>query len=196
VVVGVGEFGERSGSETAMKIYTKGGDRGETSLIGGQRVSKDDLRLEAYGTIDELNSVIGLARASAASSRLDAELALVQSDLFDIGAQLAAEAADSRFPGASETRVEELERSIDSMEALLEPLKNFILPGGTELAARLHLARTVCRRGERLIVSLHRDDLGATVTYVNRLSDYLFVAARFANHEAGVEDVVWKRTKN
>ena len=173
-----------------MKIYTRTGDAGETSLFGGTRVPKNDPRIDAYGTVDELNAFVGAARASAPKSAIDAELAAVQSDLFDVGAQLASPGS-SRFTGADVHRIEELERAIDRMEAELAPLKSFILPGGSEAAARLHIARTVCRRAERLVVALHDQSLATTTTYLNRLSDYLFVAARYANHRNGVDDVTW-----
>ncbi len=145
-----------------MKIYTRTGDAGETSLFGGSRVAKDDPRIEAYGTVDELSSFIGVARAAWPEGRIDDELARVQSDLFDIGAQLAA-------PGSS-----------------------FILPGGSVPASHLHVARTVCRRAERRVVSLQDDATRTTVVYLNRLSDFLFVAARYANLKHGVADVPWR----
>jgi cob(I)alamin adenosyltransferase len=170
-----------------VKIYTKTGDRGETSLFGGARVPKHDPRIEAYGTIDELNSFLGLARAAWPSSPLDDLLARIQSDLFEIGAHLAAPGSD-RFRGANPAHVTELEQSIDAMERELPPLRNFILPGGCAAAGHLHVARTVCRRAERLVVAL-RDD--ASIVYLNRLSDWLFVAARYANLKHGVDDVVW-----
>lgn len=195
-----------------MKIYTKTGDTGETSLFGGTRVPKNDARIEAYGTIDELNSTIGVARAAASPahlpSRIDETLADVQADLFEIGAHLASPGT-SRFPGVDVARIENLEHEIDAMEQELEPLKVFILPGGAPGAAALHISRTVCRRAERLVVGLVaavnvaavndaavNDETEATLSsirYLNRLSDYLFVAARFANKEAGVEDVPWTR---
>jgi len=170
-----------------LKIYTKTGDHGETSLFGGARVAKHDPRIEAYGTVDELNSFIGVARASWPSSPLDAQLARIQSDLFDIGAHLAAPGS-SRFAGADLARVVELEQSIDAMESELPPLRNFVLPGGCAAAAQLHVTRTVCRRAERLIVALNDD---ASIVYLNRLSDFLFVAARYANLKHGVPDVAW-----
>lgn len=175
-----------------MKIYTRTGDRGETSLFGGTRVAKNDPRIEAYGTIDELNSFLGVARAAWPDSVIDAELEQVQSDLFDAGAHLASPGT-SRFGGIGSDRIESLERGIDTMEAELAPLKNFILPGGSPAAAHLHVARAVCRRAERLVVALHDDSAPtqSTIAFLNRLSDYLFVAARFANRRAGVEDVVW-----
>lgn len=175
-----------------MKIYTRTGDSGETSLFGGSRVRKDDPRIDAYGTVDELNSFIGAARAAWPDSPIDKELETVQSDLFDVGAQLAAPGSE-RFNGADPLRVQELEAAIDEMERELAPLKNFILPGGSVAASHLHIARTVCRRAERLVVSLHETELDATIVYLNRLSDYLFVAARFANARLGVDDVGWKK---
>ena len=176
-----------------MKIYTRTGDAGETSLFGGARVRKDDARIDAYGTIDELNSFLGLVRAGWPSS-LDGQLHTIQADLFDIGAHLASPGT-SRFEGPDPARVTSLEQSIDAMESDLAPLKVFILPGGTAAAAQLHVARTVCRRAERLVVALGDDDPAtiASIRYLNRLSDFLFVAARFANHQQGVADVPWTR---
>ena len=168
-----------------MKIYTRTGDLGETSLFGGARVSKSDPRIDAYGTVDELNALIGVARASWQESPIDAQLADIQSDLFDLGAHLAAPGS-TRFMAVPELRTAELERLIDAMESELEPLKSFILPGGSLAAAHLHVARTVCRRAERLLVALDEE-----VAYLNRLSDYLFVAARLANRHQGVEDIAW-----
>jgi len=177
-----------------VKIYTRTGDAGETSLFGGARVSKSDARIEAYGTVDELNSFLGVARAAWPDSPIDAQLAAAQSDLFEIGAHLASPGT-SRFPGVELARIEELEHGIDAMEAELAPLKSFILPGGALAASHLHVARVVCRRAERLVVAL-QDDSEATkssIAYLNRLSDYLFVAARFANRKFGVDDVPWTR---
>jgi len=170
-----------------VKIYTRTGDHGETSLFGGARVPKHDPRIEAYGTIDELNSQLGVARASWPASPLDDLFARIQSDLFDIGAHLAAPGS-TRFPGADPARVAELEQSIDAMESELPPLRNFILPAGCAAAAQLHVARTVCRRAERLVAALQDE---ASIVYLNRLSDFLFVAARFANLKYGVADVTW-----
>jgi cob(I)alamin adenosyltransferase len=172
-----------------VKIYTRTGDSGETSLFGGSRVPKNDPRIEAYGTVDELNSFLGAARAAGLPQSIDDQLHQVQMDLFEIGAHLASPGA-SRFPGVEETRIEQLEQAIDAMESELSPLTTFILPGGTPGAAQLHVARTVCRRAERCVVALRED---ATLRYLNRLSDYLFVAARFANLRAGRSDVPWKR---
>ena len=146
--------------------------------------------IEAYGTVDELNSFIGVARAAWDDSPIDAELHRVQSDLFDIGAKLAS--PGKQFADVAESRIESLERGIDAMESELAPLKTFILPGGTLAAAHLHVARTVCRRAERLVVALGEE--GATLRYLNRLSDYLFVAARFANARAGVADTPWAKS--
>jgi cob(I)alamin adenosyltransferase len=177
-----------------LKIYTRTGDQGETSLFGGTRVPKNDARIEAYGTVDELNSTIGLARTSGLPPEIDATLFGVQADLFEVGAHLASPGT-SRFPGVDAARIETLETQIDAMERELTPLQTFILPAGSVQAAQLHVARTVCRRTERLVVGLEDSSLAtiSTIAYLNRLSDYLFVAARFANQRAGVEDVPWKR---
>jgi cob(I)alamin adenosyltransferase len=177
-----------------MKIYTRTGDHGQTSLFGGARVPKNDARIEAYGTVDELSSQLGLTRTTLLPAEVDAILNQVQFDLFEVGAHLASPGT-SRFPGVDAARIDELERAIDAMERELAPLTTFILPGGSTGAAHLHVARTVCRRAERLVVAL-QDESPATIStiqYLNRLSDYLFVAARFANQRAGVEDVPWKR---
>jgi cob(I)alamin adenosyltransferase len=177
-----------------LKIYTRTGDTGETSLFGGSRIAKNDPRIEAYGTIDELNSFLGIARASWASSPLDAQLQRVQSDLFDIGAYLAAPGT-KRFGSVDANRIQELEQEIDSMEADLQPLATFIVPGGSPAAAQLHVARTVCRRAERRVVALEESSLEmqTTIAYLNRLSDFLFVAARYANRRHGTVDTPWSR---
>ena len=175
-----------------MKIYTRTGDAGETSLFGGTRVSKSDPRIDAYGTVDELNAFIGAARASSPPSSVDTQLAAVQSDLFDVGAQLASPGS-SRFTGVDVARITALEDAIDEMERELPQLTSFILPGGSMPAAQLHVARTVCRRAERLVVMLGDSSTATAITYLNRLSDYLFVAARFANHRAGLADVIWQK---
>lgn len=179
-----------------MKIYTKTGDAGTTGLFGGPRVAKDDPRICAYGSIDELNAVIGIARASGLKEELDTILSSIQHQLFSIGAELATpnpEQHNLKWDAGS--HVEEMELSIDKLESSLTPLRNFILPGGSTQAAHLHLARTVCRRTEREIVSFSRDrsvsDASHIVVFLNRLSDLLFVMARFANHQAGVTDVHW-----
>jgi cob(I)alamin adenosyltransferase len=185
-----------------MKIYTKTGDRGETGLFGGQRVQKDHVRVDAYGEVDELNSTIGLVVAHLASdgdTQQVQQLRSVQTELFTIGANLATPAPEdggrpnSYIPPLQAERIREMEGWIDAADAELPPLKTFVLPGGTEAAARLHLARTVCRRAERRVTALareaHLDD--NVIVYLNRLSDYLFTAARLANHRAGVEDIPW-----
>ncbi len=179
-----------------MKIYTKTGDKGDTGLFGGARVSKASLRVEAYGEIDELNSVLGLARSEHEDAELDALFARMQSALFDLGAELAT-APDSKaelgIPLVSDADVLMLENAIDKAEAELLPLKTFVLPGGTRAAACLHLGRTVCRRAERRLVSLSEVEpvRGECIRYLNRMSDTLFVLARLANHRAGVADVPW-----
>lgn len=175
------------------KIYTRTGDAGDTSLFGGKRVGKNQPRIDAYGTIDELNSFIGLARASWPSFPADSQLERIQSDLFAIGAQLAAP-GNERFTGVADARIEELEHAIDEIESTLTPLMNFILPGGSVPASHLHVARTVCRRAERLIVALGSHAPEKSIAYLNRLSDFLFVAARFANANHGVDDVPWRQS--
>lgn len=174
-----------------MKIYTRGGDGGETSLLGGDRVAKNDPRIEAYGTVDELNSFLGLARAIWQAGPIDGELARIQADLFEVGAKLASPGSD-RFPGPRSARIDELERAIDALEDALAPLQSFILPGGSQASAQIHVCRSVCRRAERLVVALHDGSDDLTVRYLNRLSDYLFVAARYANAKLGFDDVAWK----
>ena len=178
------------------RIYTRGGDKGETSLGDGKRVPKDDLRVEAYGTVDEANGVIGLARLhGAALPALDAMLSRIQNDLFDLGADLCVPGESRKDEGALrivQSQVDRLEAEIDAMNAKLAPLKSFILPGGTPLAAHLHLARTVVRRAERLVCALARQEEinPLAIAYINRLSDHLFVAARHANAD-GAADVLW-----
>lgn len=176
-----------------MKIYTRTGDSGETGLFGGQRVPKDSLRVHAYGTADECNAAVGLARASGIDPELDAMLAQVQNQLFVVGADLATPGESASIPRVSEADVAFLEQAIDDLEATLDPLRQFILPGGTPAAAQLHVARTVCRRAERWAVSLAQEEpVGPQVlVYLNRLSDLLFVAARAANARAGTPDVPW-----
>ena len=179
------------------RIYTRTGDEGETGLFGGKRVPKNDLRVAAYGTVDELNAVLGVARAAGAGAEIDAVLERLQHQLFDLGAELAtpggASAAASHVGQVTSERVAELERDIDRFEDRLPPLRQFVLPGGAPAAARLHHARTVARRAEREIVSLaSREPVNPELLkYVNRLSDLLFVLARAANQAAGRPDVVW-----
>ena len=180
-----------------MKIYTRTGDDGTTGLIGGSRVPKDDSAIECYGTVDELNATVGLA-AVVADAEVAGWLREVQAELFTIGAHLATPpkgqpTSAASIPDLRDAWVARLEAQIDAADAMLPPLQNFILPGGTELAARLHFARTVCRRAERLLVSLasERPVNPLILTYVNRLSDWLFVQARRANRLAGQPDVPW-----
>jgi len=180
-----------------MKIYTRTGDRGQTGLFGGLRLAKDDARVEAYGSVDELNATLGVARAQGLSESIDAALAAIQDDLLRLGAELATAAGKEhlltlpRIDASDATRLEAL---IDESEALLPALSNFILPAGSRAAASLHHARTVCRRAERRVVSAFRgSEAGAEIIiYLNRLSDLLFVLARRANQEAGERDVEWK----
>jgi len=177
-----------------MKIYTKTGDDGETGLFGGTRVSKSSARVRAYGEVDELNSAIGLARVEPLDARVDERLASIQSDLFVLGAELASKAGkELGMPMVGADEVAALERAIDAAETELEPLRSFVLPGGCATAARLHLARSICRRAERDVVALRGDaDVRPEIVhYLNRLSDLLFVLARLANRRTGVEDVPW-----
>ena len=194
---------------TLSRIYTKTGDGGTTRLVGGQEVAKDDLRIEAYGTVDELNAVMGLARSemlhpsdghalpAEAVAELDAWFLAVQQNLFDLGSDLATLLAD-RWEGQpliEGSDVEALERFIDAHNAHLGVLKSFVLPGGTRLNALLHLARTVCRRAERRTIALsHADGIGAQVVpYLNRLSDALFVLSRRVSQLAGAPEVLWQK---
>ena len=181
-----------------MRIYTRTGDKGDTGLFGGGRVGKDDARVEAYGEVDELNAVLGLARSIELMPRIDEVLVPIQRDLFSLGALLATPEHEKMRQHLEKARIDEerivqLERAIDAGEAELEPLRAFILPGGTPKAAALHVARTVCRRAERRVVALRRD-VGIpelVVVYLNRLSDLLFVLARVANRRAGAGEVTW-----
>ncbi|MFV9507348.1 MAG: cob(I)yrinic acid a,c-diamide adenosyltransferase [Oscillochloridaceae bacterium umkhey_bin13] len=176
-----------------MKIYTRTGDAGETGLFGGQRVTKDALRVQAYGTVDECNATLGVARAAGLEAGLDALLAQIQNQLFVVGADLATPDESPHIPRIGAEEVAWLEATIDELEAELAPLRQFILPGGTPGAAQLHLARTVCRRAERWVVSLRQEETlnPQVLTYLNRLSDLLFVAARVANARANTPDVPW-----
>lgn len=188
-----------------MKIYTKTGDAGQTGLFGGGRVSKASARVWSYGEVDELNSILGLSRTtpvrSAASEvpdeDLDALLARIQSELFDVGAELArtpGREPKGFVPEIDDACVENLEAAIDRAESELAPLQTFVLPGGSAAAAHFHLGRTVCRRAERRVVALAVEEppvRPVVIRYLNRLSDLLFVLARLANHRAGVTDVPW-----
>jgi cob(I)alamin adenosyltransferase len=177
-----------------MKIYTKTGDDGTTGLFGGARVAKSDPRVEAYGTVDELNASIGFARTQSLPASVDDVLALVQVDLFTLGAELACvpEKVDTlKMQLIDLLDAARLEAAIDAHETPLKPLRNFVLPGGTAGAAALHMARTVARRAERAVLLVTPAARGALVVYLNRLSDALFVLARAANHHAEVADVAW-----
>ena len=181
-----------------MKIYTKTGDRGDTGLFGGPRVSKDAPRIEAYGTVDELNSVLGLARTAGVGGSIDELVNRIQNELFDLGAQLATpDPAAHNVPLVGARQIAALEAAIDLHEQGLKQLKTFILPGGTPAAAWLHLARTICRRAERRAVTLVAQSVEPVspevVVYLNRLSDLLFVLARAVNHADGKGDVPWQK---
>ena len=181
-----------------MKIYTKTGDKGETGLFGGGRVPKDHPRVSAYGEVDELNSFLGLARATEPSPRIDEILLPIQRDLLAVGALLATpnpakmreQLAKARI---DEQRIRELEQAIDAAELDLEPLKAFIVPGGSPKSAALHVCRTVCRRAERAVVAMEASEAipELTIVYLNRLSDLLFTLARLASKQAGVTEETW-----
>ena len=179
-----------------MKIYTKTGDAGHTSLFGGDRVSKDHLRIEAYGTVDELNAFLGLAVHHCISPDLTARLERVQGELFQVGADLAtpAQAKTSYITRLDEVPIQRLEKEMDEWETLLPPLTQFILPGGSQAGAVLHIARTVCRRAERRAVALsQREEINPhVIIYLNRLSDWLFMLARLANHRQNMPETPWQ----
>lgn len=189
------------------RVYTRKGDKGTTSLVGGQKVPKDNLRIETYGTLDELNAYIGAARQAIARDHaghegfgaLSETLLRVQHELFNLGSVLATLPEDvvPQMPRVTAVDVTALEQSIDQHNEALPPLRSFVLPGGTDLNVALHLARTVCRRGERLMVTLshHEPVDDDSMAYVNRLSDALFVWSRWAAHAAGVEEVLWQPNK-
>ena len=179
-----------------VKIYTRTGDDGSTGLLGPGRVSKSDPRVEAYGSVDELNASLGVVRALDTGGWLGADIAPIQSLLFSLGAELATTTSEppARMDRISDAHVTALERIIDRLDAELPPLKNFILPAGTPLASQLHLARTVCRRAERRLVTLASAARiePVLVRYLNRLADLLFVMARWCNRQAGVAEVEWR----
>lgn len=187
-----------------FKIYTKTGDAGETALFGGRRISKADLRVDAYGTVDELNSFVGwlhaeLSRATGAAAHLEqcltVTLPAIQNRLFSLGAHLASDPDKSTTPpDLNPEDLTLLEGDIDQMESHLPPLKNFILPGGHTIVAQAHVCRTICRRAERLVVALHQHQPVADLAlqYLNRLSDYFFILARYIGHVMQVEEVVWR----
>jgi cob(I)alamin adenosyltransferase len=178
-----------------MKIYTKSGDAGLTGLLGGERVTKNSPRIGAYGDIDELNAAIGIALAAAPAASLLPQLTHIQHQLFSAGSELAAPQPEKfNLPLLLEHEITRLEQWIDDMEAELPQLRNFILPGGSPAAAALHLARTICRRAERSVVALAESASirPEIIIYLNRLSDYLFVASRYENQKAGTQETVWK----
>ncbi|MET0530691.1 MAG: cob(I)yrinic acid a,c-diamide adenosyltransferase [Microvirga sp.] len=185
------------------RIYTRTGDKGTTALAAGGRRPKHDLRIEAFGTVDETNACIGMVRLHTRDLSIDAMLGRIQNDLFDLGADLATVETDKPLPyeplRITQGQVDRLEREIDELNAELAPLRSFVLPGGTPAAAALHLARTICRRAERLAVALNEktDEKVSpeTVKYLNRLSDFLFVASRFIN-DKGALDVLWVPGQN
>lgn len=183
-----------------MKLYTRGGDGGETALISGQRVGKDSLRVQAYGSVDEVNSHIGLALAACGTDNAAIRDALVEAQhrLFDLGAELATPrhtVEQASLNPVDAPHIEMVERQIDAACEPVPPIRQFILPGGTELAARLHVARAVCRRAERHCVALGRVEhmRPLVIAYLNRLSDLLFALARLANHQGGVADIAWRK---
>ena len=181
-----------------MKLYTKTGDKGKTGLFGGQRVPKDSLRLETYGTIDELNSVVGIVRTYTEQQELDDMYKRIQHELFNLGSDLATPFGskfEDKVNRIKEFHVLELEKNIDELQAGAPEFRNFILPGGSKAGAYLHLARTVCRRAERHCVTLqNNENIGTWAQkYLNRLSDFFFIASRYANMKDGVADVEWEK---
>lgn len=184
------------------KVYTKQGDHGDTQLAAGKKISKTALRIEAIGCLDELNAITGFAAASLVDPKLKTlqqQLLQIQNQLFDLGAQLAVLPEDQRMntPKITETDITQLETEIDNMNSILPALNSFILPGGGESSCRLHLARTVCRRAERIIVKLYHDEnlVGIEIKYLNRLSDWFFVAARYAASQLNIQEFLWQPNK-
>ena len=182
-----------------MKIYTKTGDEGTTALFGGKRVQKDDIRIEAYGTVDELNSFIGLLNASFQEATQNYFLSEVQKRLFTIGANLASDPEKKMItPDIKNDDIQTLENAMDTMDQLLEPLKNFILPGGDTVIAQAHICRTICRRAERRVITLNnvsRVD-PSIIIYLDRLSDYFFVLSRYLSHRNNITEIPWVPRKN
>lgn len=182
----------------AMKIYTKTGDKGTTSLIGGTKVPKNDIRIETYGTVDELNSWIGLVNDQLNDETFKNELKEIQDRLFTIGSSLATDAKNApkmKLPDLVTNDIEFLEKRIDAMTSELPPMKNFILPGGHIAVSSIHITRCVCRRAERSVVNMQQHELFVdekVITYINRLSDYLFTLARFVAQKLGAEEIPWK----
>jgi len=180
-----------------MKIYTKTGDDGHTGLFGGSRVKKDDARVEAYGSVDETNAALGVAASSSQSDTIVGALRHIQTDLFSLGAELACDPQHRgklQMPFIGQASIAHLEQIIDDLDGQLDPLKNFVLPGGTPAAALLHLARTVCRRAERRVLRVEKaaELRKELLIYLNRLGDLLFVMARFENHAAGASEHPWQ----
>lgn len=186
----------------ALKIYTKTGDAGKTSLIGGTKVSKSHLRIETYGTVDELNSYIGLVGDMVSDEKSKVVLKEIQDRLFTVGSSLACDPHKEplmKIPDLKESDVELLEKEIDKMNETLPTMKSFILPGGHPAVSTTHVARCICRRAERLCVNMQEHELfvdSLIIKYINRLSDYLFVLARYVGHLLGIEDVPWKPRVN
>lgn len=182
-------------------LYTRTGDAGTTSLVGGERVLKNCLRLDSYGEIDELSSWLGVAAADpACPAAIREELQQVQNELFNIGCYLATAVAPGSTPECPSlsdgSKIEKIEKGIDRLDEATPKIRAFVLPGGSQTAGWLHLGRTVCRRAERVLHALASEEYvdPAVLKYINRLSDYLFIAARYANHEAGVEEITWKQS--
>jgi cob(I)alamin adenosyltransferase len=178
-----------------MKIYTKTGDNGDTSLFGGHRIPKSSLRIDAYGTVDELNAQLGVIRALKPPAEVESILEQLQSQLFLLGADLATplSSTPSKIQRIQQDHVLNLEKNIDKLDVQLKPLQSFIIPGGQPIAAQVHIARTVCRRAERLLDALgRREDIGKfPLIYLNRFADLLFVLARYINYLSGIEDTIW-----
>ena len=181
-----------------MKIYTKAGDQGKTSLIGGTRVPKSHIRIESYGTVDELNSFIGLLNDLVLDAKINADLKEIQDRLFTVGSSLACDPEKEsalRIPDLKEEDILRLETAMDAMNEVLAPMKSFIIPGGHQAISTAHIARCVCRRAERWCVNMQEEDLFVetlVIKYLNRLSDYLFTLARYIGHLNGVADLPWK----
>ena len=181
-----------------MKIYTKAGDQGKTSLIGGTRVPKSHIRIESYGTVDELNSFIGLLNDLVDDAKINADLKEIQDRLFTVGSSLACDPEKEsalKIPDLKEEDIAGLESSMDAMNEVLAPMKSFIIPGGHQAISTAHIARCVCRRAERWCVNMQEEDLFVetlVIKYLNRLSDYLFTLARYIGHLNGVADLPWK----
>lgn len=182
----------------SIKIYTKTGDQGSTSLIGGTKVPKNDIRIETYGTVDELNSWVGLINDQLNDAEFKNELKEIQDRLFTIGSSLATDAEKDvkmKLPDLHQSDITFLEKRIDAMTAALPPMKNFILPGGNVTVSSIHITRCVCRRAERLVVNMQQHKLFVderVIQYLNRLSDYLFTLARYAAQKCGAEEIPWK----